>query len=688
MSASSDFERILIKDDRIGCITDKIKYGVLKGGQNITSQTFNAISSSTSAHVFNIAVPSLETIIDREVLWTCDLTLKIETPNRIIAGQVTSFENMYAVNYGVTDALGPFPLHQLVNTMTSTINNNSISMNVQDVLPALLRMCDPEDLAEYDSTTTTTLDYLANYRDGVDPMKYQILYVSTGAASAVIPRPAIYTVGANAEAAAGTSAGTASQKFISYPSNVLAYDSNRSSSGSKFKTPRGSFIIKRISTTSKYDATADNAAGTVPSIASSTVYVDIQITEPLLLSPFVFGCPENKQGFYGITNMNFQMNMAANANRAWRGVKFVSGDGVATLKKNATVERFNSSKLTFTFLTGHPTDQLPSRNIVPYYELPIYRTSGYETLPARSLTVDKGGLFAQPVSKEVRSNNIQLNMIPDKLIIFCRRLNMDCTYADAFLSITNVNINFNNNAGLLSSMTQEQLYKASVASGLKNMSWAEFSGQTTSVSNHNYNNFNSDGGYGFTGVGAYAPIIAAETDTIRRTPGFQVIPTVGSMVILNFAEVIQLTEDYYAPGSLGSFNLQIAVTVQNHQIEAWNSGQWELVIIPMNSGIFVNERGTSSVYTALLTKADVLDASEQEHYSHGTIKRMIGGSLMSNLKSAMGWISSKLPGVRNILGKIDHPYAKVGHDVLRTMGYGKSGGGASGGGGLASRLTN
>jgi CRISPR-associated protein Csh2 len=44
--------------------------------------------------------------------------------------------------------------------------------------------------------------------------------------------------------------------------------------------------------------------------------------------------------------------------------------------------------------------------------------------------------------------------------------------------------------------------------------------------------------------------------------------------------------------------------------------------------------------------------------------------------------------LKNILGKIDHPYAKVGHDVLRTMGYGKSGGGASGGSGLASRLTN
>ena len=77
--ASTDFERVLIKDDRIGCITDKIKYGVLKGGQNVTSQTFNAMSESTLAHVANVAVPSLETIISREVLWTCNLTLKIET---------------------------------------------------------------------------------------------------------------------------------------------------------------------------------------------------------------------------------------------------------------------------------------------------------------------------------------------------------------------------------------------------------------------------------------------------------------------------------------------------------------------------------------------------------------------------------------------------------------------------------
>ena len=60
------------------------------------------------------------------------------------------------------------------------------------------------------------------------------------------------------------------------------------------------------------------------------------------------------------------------------------------------------------------------------------------------------------------SNNIQLSMIPDKLILYCKRTNapIDTSYADTFLTITGATISFNNNAGLLSSMTQAQLYKA------------------------------------------------------------------------------------------------------------------------------------------------------------------------------------------------------------------------------------
>ena len=170
------FEKILVKDDRLGCLTNKVKYQVLKGGQNITSQPFNAISQSTSAHVYNITVPSLETIISREVLWQSTVTLKINLaiPNNVNGATLQKPGGQFLVNYGVTDALAPFPLHSLVTNMTCTINNNTVSMNVQDTLPVLLRLLDAEELAKYECMTPTTLDFLANYRDGIDLLEYQI----------------------------------------------------------------------------------------------------------------------------------------------------------------------------------------------------------------------------------------------------------------------------------------------------------------------------------------------------------------------------------------------------------------------------------------------------------------------------------------------------------------------------------
>ena len=228
-------------------------------------------------------------------------------------------------------------------------------------------------------------------------------------------------------------------------------------------------------------------------------------------------------------------------------------------------------------------------------------------------------------------------------------------------------------------MAQEQLCKASVASGLKNMSWQEFSGLTVGCSNINYNDNISESRAGYGGVGAYAPL-ATETYALHRTTGCQVLPTVGSMLVLNFAEVIQVTEDYYAPGSLGSFNLQVTIKVANHQIEDWPVGQWEMIIITMNSGVFVNERGTSSTFLSLLTKQDVLDSLTQTPYTNFEVNRLVGGaSFMDRVRSGLHWIHSKLPAAKQFLGHIPHPIAQTAHNVLGALGYGMSGGGVPAG---------
>ena len=134
---------------------------------------------------------------------------------------------------------------------------------------------------------------------------------------------------------------------------------------------------------------------------------------------------------------------------------------------------------------------------------------------------------------------------------------------------------------------------------------------------------------------------------------------------------VQFTEEYYAPGSLGSFNLQLQVTVQNNQNVVWHGNEYEIVRTTMYSGVFVNERGTSSTFLGLLTKQDVLDALQQQPYSSNEVRRMVGGGFLDNIRSGLGWIQSKLPAVRGVLENVPHQYAQTGANVLKALGYGK-----------------
>ena len=247
--SSSDFKTCLIQDDRIANLTDQITYAVMKGAQQVTSAQFKSTSASPSSMVFNIVVPSLETVVDRRVMLRATIKLKI-TGTAAVGSQL--------LNYGLRDALGPFPLHQLMNTMSVTINNNTVSMNTRDILPALMRMMDNRELAKYNNTTPVAYDQYLNYSD---------------------------MVGTNYNSFSGFS--TVSDPYIQ---------------------PRGAFPVDQITSTD-----ASPGAGLVVSANNATVqeaYVTFTVAEPILLSPFIFGNPtSNNQGFYGIQNMSFNMTL-------------------------------------------------------------------------------------------------------------------------------------------------------------------------------------------------------------------------------------------------------------------------------------------------------------------------------------------------------------------------------------------
>lgn len=602
----ADFQKVLVKDDRLD-VTDKIKYAVNKGGQNVTCAQFRAISATTSQITFNIQVPSEQTIIDRRVLLKAKLKLKVITDNNGAAAGARG------CRYGYNAALAPFPLHQLMSVASATINNNTVSVNIQDVLPAVMRLIDKEELQAYNGTTPTYQDSYYSYTDA-----------------------------------------------ISNNNNSLGLYNNATDN---YNVPRGSVVPI------DYTAVAGATAGTTEETFT------FQITEPLLISPFIFAHPKsNSQGFYGVQNLNFVLNLAsvtAQNQRVFRGLDGSGNASQAAYDKNSpapantpfitsvSLETWpENPELLFTFLTPHPSDLMPAKNVVPYYELPRYITSNLASLNGAALLPANGQTSNQIkntiASKVYNSQSLQLNQIPDKLIVMVRKTmgSQKAGDADSCLPIKGITINFNNQSGILASATREDLYRMT-KDNCSNLNWYEFSG-------------------------VVAEALSAGAST------FQVVPTVGSFLVLEFGKDIQLVEDFYAAGSLGNFNLQLRVDVENPNVYNFADNQLEMVIITMNSGVFVNERGTSATYTGILTKADVLEASEQDAYTHSDVKRLVGGGFLDMVKSAAQKLApiakAVAPLAKGMLEQSGNPYGKAAASAMGALGYGRSGGGVSGGG--------
>jgi hypothetical protein len=150
--SSADFSKVKVISDVLDT-TDSVKYAVCKGAQNITPSVYNAISSSNSSITFNIQTPSESTVISRRIMLSATLNLNLQYV--YLAGGPA---NVLPFNYGSTEALAPFPLQSILNTIQMTVNNNTVSQNQRDVMFQLLRFNDRRELARYNNATPTMYD--------------------------------------------------------------------------------------------------------------------------------------------------------------------------------------------------------------------------------------------------------------------------------------------------------------------------------------------------------------------------------------------------------------------------------------------------------------------------------------------------------------------------------------------------
>ena len=240
--------------------------------------------------------------------------------------------------------------------------------------------------------------------------------------------------------------------------------------------------------------------------------------------------------------------------------------------------------------------------------------------------------------------------------------------AESYLVIRDIRVNFNNSSGLLSTFTQQQLYDASISSGLKDLTWEQFSGCTiapaTSVVDNSFTAYNGWQRNAYSGTGATADSL-----------GFKQIPTTGTILVLDMGRTIQLPQEFDAPGNIGQFSLQVICTAANQHKYAWNANEYELVVLVVNPGVLITQQGSSSTYIGLLSKEDVLTTMEQqESMTVSKAKHLSGGSLLSSLKNGMKWVASHITSAKNFLRQhVDHPIAHKAVEIASSLGYGMTG---------------
>jgi hypothetical protein len=356
--------------------------------------------------------------------------------------------------------------------------------------------------------------------------------------------------------------------------------------------PRGAYPVSIAVAHQSYGGAIDTSLISTDARDTWVITLSINVTEPIFISPFTWSDPtRSAMGLVGINNFSLTLNMQPPSGAVVGNVPQTRCFGSSsqyitsiTAGSPAGGSMFTSPRLYLKFLSTQPSDMIESRNVVPYTDFPRYITPSSNTAQ-----------IASRGTSTITTQNIQINQMPSKFIISVRLPQALQTVANpsTFLTITSVSINLNNASGLLSSSTAQNLWKISRRNG-SNQTWQQFSGLAQKLN-----------GYG---AGAY---------------GVTNVPTGGSILVLDPALDLSLPETL-SNGSLGSYNFQAQITVFNQYGYAI---QPEVVVICVNDGIMVNNQGTSTTYTGILTRQMVMDAKQMPSIPMTEEYRLVGGKM-------------------------------------------------------------
>jgi hypothetical protein len=596
---TSEVTKYSVFDPRI--VQTKPKYAVEKGALSLTNVSFQAQTADSSSVQFNIQVPSENVFVDRAVQWNCtqvaQVFLNVVVPAAVTVPAGTPLSGLVAT--------AAFPLHQSVTQMSATINDATVTVNTQDVLPQILRLADMRD-ARRQRTCPTMLDRYAQYPDSrvVKNSPLQLWDETTESDS--VPN------------------GGFNGLYFATPTGQPILETGDANSGANVASATsggGSYSPWQLINGLPCVGTAGLAAGATYSFA---FYVAWASVENLLLPPFIFADEDElSTGLFGVQNFQVQMNMAPSPSRSVRltqSTTIPTSSGSVWASTTVTTAPvwlnglagggmfYSKPTLAVQFLTPSLDIPLPPKSIVPYAEYPRYIATPNTSVASSS------SLFS--ASTQLVSQTITLPNIPDLLVIYVKPSSYSSsTQGDWSLPITQISINFDNFSGLLANHTQEELYQMSVRNGV-DMDFSEWSG-----------------------YGVVSPSHSGASPTSVTSLGGRV-GLVGGPLVLRPGRDFALQAGQ-ACGLVGNFTLQFTLSVQNF---TGSTQTPNIFTVPISSGFFETIKGSSRIIKGVLTEQDILSAPA--HAPAADLERPVGSG-----RSPMGGRnpSDKRSGVKSYM---------------------------------------
>lgn len=413
---------------------------VMKGVKQITTNTLTADSSNNTQALWSFQPPSQNSIIDRRFLLRCEMNVLnnngvwASNGNYNVAHSETQFVPALApavAPVAIPAGGGNTPNVPAVAQTTTQVNDGSRAVKDNLWAPRQLPLMSCIEVIDIEINGTHISVSPSDYIHAL--MKYTTPEFREKYLSATASYPDTYA------------------EYTSSYGNDEHPFRRRGAVGRKGEQPRGAF----------------------GSSGNGTANLRYVFTEPLFISPLLVGGE-----FEGLTNVN-QINVSirwGDLRRMFSAIPsgdaiFGAGNTQRTIANGVNVvgdyvvSFASTPELLINYYTAQDDIAIPNEIILPYNQPQVY----IKTMANVGANANVG----------IVGDNIRINQIPQKVFIFASRSRATRTpfTSDCVLGCNSINVNWNNQVGILSNATPQELHKLSVENGLD--SYFDESGEGT-----------------------------------------------------------------------------------------------------------------------------------------------------------------------------------------------------------------